>query len=244
MGVNTTSKGKLTRGCFLRNSTDDLSQTNSSWALATDLPGFSYPTSAASDLIPLLNLTANETNCGISPMLNVTLLNVTAHDNYIPYQNFSYATIWSWATGEPKSYNNSDSASLYRCATSNIDLFGRWIVADCSQKYFAACRAQAQPYNWTITTYPISYSIANQACPDEYTFTAPRTALENSYLTQAMRESHRDYDGHGAWVDFNSLDVGGCWVTGGPNATCPYTATLAQEDDFKKRVILVSSTAL
>jgi hypothetical protein len=37
-----------------------------------------------------------------------------------------------------------------------------------------------------------------------------------------MRKSGRDFDGNGAWVDFNSLDVQGCWVSGGPNVTCPY----------------------
>lgn len=242
--VNATSDGKLTSGCFLRNSTDNLSQVNSSWAVATDLSGFSYPIRTTSTLFPLLNITSAEINCGISAVLNATLLNATAHDNYIPYQNFSYATIWSWAPGEPKSYNGSDNASLYRCATSNIDLFGRWVVADCSQKYYAACRAHKLPYNWTITTYPISYSYADQACPNNYSFAAPRTALENSYLNQAMKDSHRDYDGHGAWVDFNSLDVKTCWTTGGPNATCPYSATLAQEDDLKKRVILVSPIPL
>ncbi|KUJ10251.1 uncharacterized protein LY89DRAFT_626680 [Mollisia scopiformis] len=241
--LNTTSEGRLTRGCFLRNSTENLAQINSSWAVATDLAGFAYPTGNSSDLFPLLNLTMNETSCGISPILNVTLLNATAHDNYVPYQNFSYATIWSWAPGEPKTYNGSDNASLYRCATSNVDLFGHWVVADCSQKYYAACRAQDEPYNWTVTTYPISYGYADQACPDGYSFTAPRTALENTFLSQAMEDNHRDYDGHGAWVDFNSLDVKGCWTTGGPNATCPYSATLAQEDDLKKRIILVPTVA-
>lgn len=102
------------------------------------------------DLLPFLNLTSNSTNCGISPILNVTLLNNTAHDDYRPYQNFSYATIWSWAPGEPKNYNassSSNSGSVFRCATSNVDLGGRWVVADCSQRYYAACRAHNQPYN-------------------------------------------------------------------------------------------------
>lgn len=238
--LNSNSSETLTSGCFQSNATDNLSQINSSWAVGSDLSDFSYPVSTTSNLVPLLNLTSGEIACGISPILNSTLLNATARDNYIPYQNFSYAAIWSWAPGEPKSYNGSDNESLYRCATANIDLFGRWVVADCSQKYYAACRAQNQPYNWTITTYPISYSYADDACPDEYSFAAPRTALENSYLSLVMKDSRRDYDGHGAWVDFNSLDVKTCWTTGGPNATCPYSATLAQEDDFKKRVILVS----
>jgi hypothetical protein len=195
------------------------------------LSGFDYPITPTANLTPFLNLTTNSINCGISPMLNVTLLNQTAHDNYVPYQNFSYATIWSWvrvspptqygnsdansiqAPGEPRNYTSSTNAEsdlLFRCATCNADLAGRWRVDDCSQKYFAACRAQNQPYNWTITSYPISYSYTNQACPDSYNFAAPRTALENSYLARAMRASHRDYGGHGAWVDFNSLDMKGC----------------------------------
>jgi hypothetical protein len=119
---------------------------------------------------------------------------------------------------------------------------GRWVVSDCSQKYYAACRASnSQPYNWTITTYPISYSYASQACPNYYDFAAPRTALENSYLTQAMRDSYHDSDGHGVWVDFNSLDVQDCWVTGGQNATCPYKNSLSQADDLKRKTVLVSS---
>lgn len=72
------------------------------------------------------------------------------------------------------------------------------MVADCSSKFYAACRATKQPYNWTITTYVVSYSFADAACPDDHDFAVPRTALENSYLRQAMRESDRDYDGHGA----------------------------------------------
>lgn len=120
-----------------------------------------------------------------------------------------------------------------------MDLGGRWVASDCSQHYYAACQAPKQPYNWTITTYPISYSYASQACPGSYYFAVPRTALENSYLTQAMRDNHRDYDGHGVWVNMNSLDFEDCWVTGGPNATCPYRGPQDQEDDLKERTVLV-----
>lgn len=59
-------------------------------------------------------------------------------------------------------------------------------------------------------------------------------------MTQAMRDSHRDYDGQGVFVDFNSLDYQDCWVTGGPNATCPYLGATTQEDDLKKKTVLVS----
>jgi hypothetical protein len=195
-----------------------------------------------SNIIPLLNLTSNYTQCGISPILNVTLLNATANENYIPYQNYSYSTIWSWAPDEPKNYTSdsqASSGSLFRCASANIDLQGRWIVNDCSSKYFAACRAKNQPYNWTITSYAISYSYAEQACGDAYDFAVPRTALENSYLYQAMRQSKRDFDGHGAWIDFNSLDFQGCWTSGGPNATCPYLTANEKDDSLQKKTVLV-----
>jgi hypothetical protein len=239
--VSSSSQGVLTSGCFFQSDTEDLSRINSSWANDANLLGFDYPTSMASDVTPLLNLTTNTTSCGISPNLNVTLLNATAHDDPEPYKEYVYATIWSWAPGEPKNSSSDVSDSLFRCATSNIDLGGRWIVNDCSQKYYTACRASGQPYNWTIATYPVSYSYASQTCPSNYSFGAPRTALENSYLTQAMRDSHRDYDGNGVWVDFNSLDYQDCWVTGGPNATCPYKQTSTGEYDLKKNTVLVSS---
>ncbi|TVY40537.1 Maintenance of telomere capping protein [Lachnellula subtilissima] len=235
------SSGALTSGCFMQDNTDELSKINSSWAIDT----FSYPTTLSANITPLLNFTTNSVECGISPFLNVTLLNATAHDNPIPYQNFTYSTVWSWAANEPRNYTSSSASteSLFRCATANIDLSGRWVVADCSQKYYAACRASGQPYNWTITTYPTSYSFAEDACPDNYRFSAPRTALENSYLSKALKDNHRDYDGHGAWVDFNSLDYKSCWVTGGPNATCPYSDSLRQQDDLHERIILVPAIA-
>lgn len=91
--VVTTSTGRLTQGCFVHHTTD-VKSSNSSWATASNLAGFSYPTSPTSNVVPLLNLTSNTTNCGISPILNVTLLNTTAQENYIPYQNYSYSTIW------------------------------------------------------------------------------------------------------------------------------------------------------
>ena len=55
-----------------------------------------------------------------------------------------------------------------------------------------------------------------------------------------MRDAHRDYDGHGVFVDFNSLDYKDCWVSGGPNATCPYKDTTSEADDLKKKTVLAS----
>lgn len=87
--VSTSSSGQVTSGCLL-DGTDYLFQVNSSWAMVANLSDFDYAINTESSLIPTLNLSSNLTNCGISPILNVTLLNATADNNYIPYQNFSY----------------------------------------------------------------------------------------------------------------------------------------------------------
>lgn len=242
--VDASTSGELTQGCFFHNNSYDLAQTNSSWATAANIPGFAYPSSNGANITSFLNLTANTTDCGISPILNVTLLNASAHDNFQPYQQFTYATIWSWASGEPKNdSSNADEASdsLFRCAAMHTDLNGRWAVSDCSSKYYAACRGEKQPYNWTITSYSISYSFADQACDEGYDFAVPRTALENSYLQQAILSSKRDYDGHGVWIDFNSLNYEACWTSGGPNATCPYLEGVQLQDDLHRKFVLVGA---
>ena len=199
------------------------------------------------DIQPLLNLTRNVTSCGISPFLNSTLLNYTAHNNFIPYRNYSEATIWSWESGEPRNDSTSDvDDRLFRCASISLQT-GRWSVSDCSSKYPAACRSITQPYNWTLTDYDISYSFARQVCPDDYEFAVPRTALENSYLTQRLGNGKKEGQGSKddtvnegrVWLDLNALDFQGCWVTGGPNATCPYSNTVGFDSDMEKRTILV-----
>lgn len=242
LDINATSSGKLTRGCYFNKSIDKQSQLNSSWATSANITGFDYPTTPNSDLSPLISLTSNLTNCGISPFLNTTLLNVTANDNFTPYENYSYASIWSWAPGEPRnqSFSSGVATSNFRCAMSKISLQGRWVVNDCTSKTYASCRATGQPYNWTIANYATAYSFAAQACPRGYTFAVPRTALENSYLFQAVQSANRDYDQNGVWVDFNSLDTAGCWVSGG-NSTCPYAPTSGLQAIQHTRNVVVSS---
>jgi len=244
--VTASSNGRVTNGCFLQNSAAVLPDVNSSWAVGSTIPGFDYATSSSSDLTPTLNLTSNITACGISPVLNVTLLNSTAHDDYVPYQNYSYSTIWSWAPGEPKNYTTSDSSSLYRCAAaSTLDYNSHWAVTDCSQKYYAACRMPNQPYNWTLTTYSISYSYATSACAPPYAFAAPRTALENTYLAATIRalRKDRDFDVDPIWVDFNSVNIQGCWTPGGINATCPYSEGVTAADSLKKKTVIIPTVA-
>lgn len=215
--VSANASGNITQGCLLlSNSKNDLSSANSSFASASSVSGFDYAAATTSNLTSTLNLTTNLVNCGIAPLLNTTLLNVTADINPIPYQNYSYATLWSWTYGEPSEVTQDHN---YRCASTNTKLDGRWTAAvDCSSKLFAACRGPGDPYNFSITSYQTSYSFAHQACKP-LSFAVPRTPLENSFLAKTIREDRRNFDDSGIWVDWNS-PMKGCWVSG--NVTCPY----------------------
>jgi hypothetical protein len=53
-----------------------------------------------------------------------------------------------------------------------------------------------------------------------------------------MRDSGYSFRGTGALIDFNSINVRECWVTGGPNATCPYIVVVDPQ-----RTILVPTIA-
>jgi len=242
VNVTASESGQIINGCLV-SGTDDFSKANSSWAEISSIPGFPYPTTSSSDMSPLLDVSRSATRCGISSFLNITLLGTSAASDYVPYRSYTNSTIWSWAPNEPRNFTNgvsSNSADLFRCAIADPSLGGAWAVSDCSVKNFAACRAHSQPYKWTIAEYSVSYTYASETCPDGYDFAAPRTALENSYLTQAMKRSGRNFDlKSGAWVDFNSLDYEGCWVTGGPNVTCPYRFIEGMEDGMERTKILV-----
>lgn len=247
INVTATPNGTITNGCFLGPGIESVSSSNASWATDADVAGFAYATTSGADINPTIALASNLTNCGISPILNVTLQNFTANENYTQYRNYSQASIWSWASGQPKNYssaNDADSENLFRCTVTNPST-GRWSVTDCSQRNFAACRGSRQPYNWTTTTYPITYSYAPQACPPAYVFAAPRTALENAFLTQALRSQRAINDGVGSttgvFVDFNSIANAGCWTTGGANASCPYLTEVG--DTIMNREIVVPSVA-
>lgn len=82
MNISLTA-GTLSNNCISEN-------TNSSWSTVSNVSGFDFATAATSSLDPTLNLTTNLTDCGFSSILNVTLLDVTADQNYVPYQNYSY----------------------------------------------------------------------------------------------------------------------------------------------------------
>jgi hypothetical protein len=216
----------VTSGCYYKAGVTTVSAVNNSWA-AVSLNS----TSLSDVLLDAGNLTA----CGISPVLNTTLANVTAAQDYRPYEAFVSSTIWSWAAGEPRP-NSTDSDITFNCAALNATS-GLWQARDCSETHYGACRIADQPYEWRITNAQGQYYNVNLGCEYNTSFTTPRTALENSYLLGTWRNfvaDQEDGDDPLLWLNFNDLDTSTCWVVG-QNATCPY---VNQQKDETRQVIV------
>jgi hypothetical protein len=208
--------------CFFDPNQKSVSATNNSWALAYDESGSSQVFTDASSYL----------TCGISPVLNKTLQGVTADQQFDPYQDFFQHTIWSWALGQPQHVFGEDSKTKSRCAVLSADS-GNWETDDCAQSHYSACNHGGQPYEWRIGEASTGYQKADVPCPDGTVFTAPRTALENRYLLHHWRKAkrEREIDNDLLWVNFNDLDVEGCWVIG-QNVTCPYLSQGRDDRDI------------
>lgn len=226
--ITTTSNGTVLNGCIFDRNATSLPVVNSSWATA-------YLGSPDLDSFPAF--VSNITACGISPILNTTIQNATADVNVAPYQSFAYNSIWSWAADEPKNYtdgvfadidNDDDTKNDYRCAVFDSSLLGRWRVEICQNHHPAACRSDDSPYLWQIASSKGTYSQVNDNCPTNFTFAAPRSALENRYLRNAY-QLRTDMDASVVWINLNSLDVESCWVQG-INSTCPYAPKVESID--------------
>ncbi|KAJ9265556.1 hypothetical protein DTO195F2_1595 [Paecilomyces variotii] len=254
-GIQTTSTGdRLQSGCLYNPNTISVAQVNSSWAGSNQL---TVP-SLENEKFSLGNLTLlvqNLTACGISPTLNTTLFDKTANTQVDTYRNVSLSTTWSWAVGEPRNASSSggdddDNSGTYdRCAIMDVTLAGHWRAADCAAERHVACRVGNAPYNWTLTDNKVPYTSATDACSDQdASFSVPRTGLENTYLyyylisqrKDAINPSSDDADKREVWLNFNSLDVNSCWVTGGPNVSCPYTVN---SNELERRTVLVPTIA-
>lgn len=246
--VRANTAGRIESGCFYNAEESTVAQSNSSWAVSM--------TNTPSNLEPLDRLwfwAGNLTSCGITPILNVTLSNQSADSNVSPYVRFMQSTVWNWAPGEPRnaslagasSSDDRSSPSQFRCAlmeTSAGSTTGNWRVEYCNLRYRVACRIANQPYLWRLSDDSVPFSAAEQACQVDSSFSVPRTALENTYLVQHilslpdLSRSALSNDGFGVWLNFNSLDIEACWVTTGPNGTCPY---FVDEDALRERAVLV-----
>ena len=270
--VQTTSEspdGQITSGCFFNANIDSISRANNSWAFGSHiiLPSGDPSTLAATN-VSISNLTS----CGISPLVDQTILNSTADNaTSVPlYTSLTDSAIWSWAPNEPA--NNSTfspyyasvgdqlSPSQFRCAVFNAlsNPPGRWHVADCTGRHYAACRSDTNPYIWSISSDRGTYIEVEDNCPDGSTFAVPRTALENSHLLSILRSTRPDIlqpappgdpDGDNdddsssgnIWINFNSLGTANCWVTG-VNQTCPYVT--ADNGERRTQVIVPTVAAV
>ncbi|RKF73353.1 Maintenance of telomere capping protein 6 [Golovinomyces cichoracearum] len=239
--IEITSTGEVIEGCFLQNDTQEVSLMNSSWATQPVSSSFEN-SSNPNDFSFLLKLASNLSNCGISPLLNDTP-NITV-ENPIPYSTYKNSTNWAWAVDEPRNYVRSsekiNNSSSFRCATTNLALSGHWTVSNCSDKYFGACRATGEPYKWAVSSDATSFHLVDAYCPEGYVFAAPRTGLENAFLTQEMRRTERNWgEDVRCWVAFDSLKVENCWVVGAKNNSCPYVENDTALDTLRKRTLLI-----
>lgn len=219
-----TSTGELTGGCLFQSGETTIAAVNSSWAIAPDTTNTSLSAVGNSTAF---NTITNITACGISPILNATLSSRTPAQDPSDYETFVRGTIWSFGPTEPS--DSDDSPKSKHCAALNITASSFWEVADCTDHHYAACRTPGVPYDWRISSSSGAYDqIDSDLCPGDSFFAAPRTPLEQAYLRVAVekwiQEQSDDDNGPLFWVDWNDLDITGCWVSGA-NSTCPYRST-------------------
>ncbi|KAF2467289.1 uncharacterized protein BDR25DRAFT_345042 [Lindgomyces ingoldianus] len=236
-----TSDGGIESGClFAPIDLTITTSTNSSWAIATspDLDLGLNP----NDTLPIPAIT-NLTSCGLSPMLNSSLSNVTADFDFQPYLAFTHSTLWSWNPGEPINNTSDDSSARTRCAAiyATPPYPGRWRSVNCNSRNRVACQHPDTPYNWTISADSVNYFSGDTACPRNTIFSVPHTPLENAHLLSVIQSSSSPSHplSDPIFVNLNALDVPNCWVIG-TNGTCPY---LPPNDTNNARVVVVPTVA-
>lgn len=249
VNVSSATDGSLDEGCLYDPDAYKVSQVNSSWAQSTRIP---IPSTAdtKAGLGGMSSMVTNLTACGLSPLLNDTLFGATAGADIGTYRNISLSSSWAWSTGQPA---DSDSESRVnpreRCAVIDLSTGGHWQAIGCSETRRAACRVQDLPFTWVLSTERPSYSDASGVCPNNTSFSVPRTGLENTYLyryllslqsatNNSVDPGSADPEMRQVWIDLNSLGIASCWVSGGPDAGCPYASDPQQ---LEKRTVLVAT---
>ncbi|PTU19518.1 hypothetical protein P175DRAFT_0517770 [Aspergillus ochraceoroseus IBT 24754] len=247
MPVSLASDGGLASGCLYSPDATDISQVNGSWAISSQI---SVPSNLSNDqtLRYLSNMAANMTACGLTPSLNNTLFSETADESSDAYRNVSLSSSWAWAAGQPQT-PSTDVDTNERCAVMDLSSMGRWRSANCTEARHSACRVNNMPFTWTLSSNTYSYADAyTNGCGDSAPFSVPRTGLENTYLyrhllsrpSDVIDPSSSDPLKHEVWIDFNSIDIHTCWVSGGPEAICPYRAN---PQKLERRTVIVSAIA-
>ena len=232
--------------CLYQHGATHVSQANTSWAAWYAIP----PRDAANNtnaLGELAHLVQNSTRCGMSPTLNTALLNVTADDNLNVYWNISRSASWSWAIGEPGGAELRQNSEAQACALMDTSLGGYWRTEDCGEVRYAACRVGDKPFAWTLSEKRVPFSGAADACPDDGSFSLPRTGLENTYLYNEVlsRASIDPASAHAwqreVWLNYNCRDLRGCWVSGSLGAPCPYETNPRKLQQRTVRAAAISS---
>ncbi|KGO73936.1 hypothetical protein PITC_016920 [Penicillium italicum] len=245
-----TANGSLTSGCLYEPGLTHVSQTNSSWAISKALP---VPDGLSTDetMGSLSKVLSDITACGLSPMLNTTLFGQTADQQVEFYRNVSLSSSWAWATGQPHdaNYGGGDGSPKYdRCAIMDLTLDGHWRSTNCTEKRYGACRVGNSPFSWVLSDTADYFFKVSNTCPPGSSFAVPRTGLENTYLYRhilSLPETKIDLSSpdptfREIFLDFNSIDVTSCWVSGGFGARCPYASDPQQ---IERRTVLVAAIA-
>ncbi|KAJ4289241.1 Maintenance of telomere capping protein 6 [Kalmusia sp. IMI 367209] len=240
--VTTSTSGTVDKGCLFDPSAKRITPTtNSSFTLAA-LPS-DINISAKPDLFQPIGAVSSLTACGLSPLLNHTLANVTADQNLLPYAAYTHSYLWSWAPGEPLNATDPGTSGTTgnRCAAAYTSgpYPGRWHVVNCTSRMRAACQDPSSPYSWKISKGEATYGSAASACELPYVFSVPHTPLENAHLLSLSRSRSPSPSSQSILLNFNSLDVADCWVAE-VNATCPY---LPSGDLNQTRIVVVPTVA-
>ncbi|KAJ5651418.1 uncharacterized protein N7484_005141 [Penicillium longicatenatum] len=248
--ISTAENGTVTSGCLYEPGATAVSQANSSWA-TSQIP-VTDGLSTESTMGSIADIIAGITACGMSPMLNSTLFDQSADASVEHYRNVSLSTSWAWAVGEPQGAGTgggtNDEPAFDRCSIMDLSLEGRWRATNCTEVRRGACRVGNSPFSWTVTNASAKYSDISESCPPGSTLAVPRTGLENTYLyKQLLSEDSTVLDSTSSdpalreiFLDFNCIDITSCWVTGGPQATCPYANNPQQ---LERKTVLVSVVA-
>jgi hypothetical protein len=246
--VSATNNGTLASSCRYELGATDVAHANSSWAVSSDIP---VPGDLSTDdtMASISNVISEMTACGLSPTLNDTLLGSTADIQIEHYRNVSLSASWAWAIGEPHdaNYAGGDGDPKYdRCAIMDLTLDGHWRSTNCTEERRGACRIGNSPFSWVLSDTTAYFSNVSDTCPEGSSFAVPRTGLENKYLYKqllALPKTKIDPASSNAhlreiYVNFNSIDVTSCWVSGGYAAACPY-ATDPQQ--IERKTVLVAA---
>lgn len=111
--------------------------------------------------------------------------------------------VWSWDGGEPNNWNNEDCAEMW----GN----GRWNDAACGNVRRYACRNNANPADWRLSSGSGDWANGVNQCAREfagYRFDVPRTGYENQKLKTVAQ-------GQSVWLNLSDSAVEGVWASAG-----------------------------